>query len=431
MGMGMAMGMGTDTQEKPPLGTIDPLDPAILQDPYAYYFRLREEAPVFRDPKTGIVAVSSYALVLDVNKKPKIFSSQFAHLLNSGGAGSLDPEEAAIMAAGLPWADTMLTADPPSHSRYKRLAMKAFPHTRVAQMEGYIAETVHRLIDGFVDKGAVEFKTGFADYLPSFVIADALGVPRSDVPLFHDWLRAGIARLAGNAGREERIDSARKEIELQNYILAAIAERRETPRDDVISDLVHAAMGDSDGERPLTDTELYCIIQQIFNAGQETTAHTLTYAIYQLLTHTDQMAAVMADPSLVPNMAEEALRHLTPTNAMWRVVGEDTELGGVKLKAGEPMLLRYGSANRDEARFTDPDRFDVHRPNARDHMAFGAGIHTCLGAALARKEMVVALPIVLERLKGLRLADGLNSFRYSPSPLLRGVMELHLRFDGA
>jgi cytochrome P450 len=139
----------------------------------------------------------------------------------------------------------------------------------------------------------------------------------------------------------------------------------------------------------------------------------------------------MADPSLVPNMAEEALRHLTPTNNMWRVVREDTELGGVPLRAGEPMLLRYGSANRDEARFADPDSFDIRRANAREHMSFGAGIHTCLGMALARKEMVVALPIVLERLKGLRLADGLNSFRYCPSPLLRGVMELHLRFDPA
>lgn len=349
--------MSAPTEELLPLGMIDALDPAILQDPYAYYFRLREEAPVFRDPKTGIVAVSSYALVLEVNKKPKIFSSQFAHLLNSGGAGSLDPEEAAIMAGGLHWVDTMLTADPPSHSRYKRLAMKAFPHTRVAQMESYIAETVHRLIDGFVGTGAVEFKTGFADYLPSFVIADALGVPRGDVPLFHDWLRAGIARLAGNAGPAERIDSARKEIELQNYVLAAIAEWRENQRDDVISDLVHAAMGDTDGERPLTDTELYCIIQQIFNAGQETTAHTLTYAIYQLLTHPDQMAAVMADPSLVPNMAEEALRHLTPTNNMWRVVGEDT-VGGRRTPRGraDAAALRLGQSRRGTLRGSRPFR---------------------------------------------------------------------------
>ena len=414
-----------------PLHEIVANDPTILQDPYGYYARLRDEAPVFRDPKTGIVSVSSYALVLEVAKKPKIFSSAFAHLLLSGGTGSLDPEEAAIMAAGLPWRDTLLTADPPAHQRYKRIAMQTFPHGRVKTMEPYIAETTHRLIDGFAADGEVEFKTGFADLLPSFVIADGLGVSRDDVPKFHDWLHAGIARLAGNAGREERIASAHKEIELQRFFLDAIAERRATPRDDIVSDLVHASLADTEGGRPLDDAELYAILQQIFNAGQETTAHTLTYALYQLILNPDQMAAVRAEPTLIPNLVEETLRFLTPTNNMWRVVAQDVALGGVALKAGEPMLLRFGAADRDPQRFEDPDRFDVTRANAREHLAFGAGVHTCLGMALARKEMTVALPILLDRLANLRFADGLNSFRYSPSPILRGVTSLHLRFDRA
>lgn len=411
-----------------PLEQIDANDPAILQDPHAFYARLREEAPVFRDPKTGIVSVSSYALVLEVNKRPKSFSSMFAHLLLSGGVGTLEPEEEAIMAAGLPWRDTLLTADPPAHQRYKRIAMKAFPHSRVAGMAPYVAETTHRLIDRFIDDGQIEFKTGFADMLPSFVIADGLGVPREEIPRFHDWLRAGIARLAGNAGREERIDAAHKEIELQRFFVDAIEDRRAHPRDDIVSDLVHASMADEDGARPLDNAELYAILQQIFNAGQETTAHTLTYALYQLIQNPEQMAMVLADPGLVPNLVEETLRFLTPSNNMWRVVKEDTELGGVALKAGESMLLRYGAADRDPAHFAEPDRFDVTRPNAKDHLAFGAGIHTCLGMALSRKEMVVALPILLERLKNLRFADGLNNFRYSPSPILRGVLSMHVAF---
>lgn len=410
---------------------IDATSAEVLQDPYPYYRRLREEAPVFRDPKTGIVSVSTYALVLEVNKRPKTFSSMFAHLLNSGGTGSLDPEEEAIMAAGLPWRDTLLTADPPSHQRYKRIAMKAFPHTRVAGMAPYIEETTHRLIDGFADAGKVEFKTGFADLLPSYVIADGLGVSREDIPRFHEWLNAGIARLAGNAGREERIDAARKEIELQRYFLAAITDRRGNPRDDIVSDLVHASLADEEGARPLDDAELYAILQQIFNAGQETTAHSLTFAIYQLMEHPEQMAAVRADSALIPNLVEETLRFLTPSNNMWRVVKEDTILGGVQLYAGEPMLLRYGAANRDPERFEHPDRFDVTRPNAREHLSFGAGIHTCLGMALARKEMTVALPILLDRLRNLRFAQGVDSFRYSPSPILRGVTALHLTFDPA
>jgi cytochrome P450 len=411
------------------LTEIDATSAEVLQDPYPYYRRLRNEAPVFRDPKTGIVSVSSYALVLEVNKKPKQFSSQFAHLLNSGGAGSLDPEEEAIMAAGLPWRDTLLTADPPAHQRYKRIAMKAFPHSRVAGMAPYIEETTHHLIDSFIANGSVEFKTGFADMLPSYVIADGLGVPRAEIAKFHDWLNAGIARLAGNAGRQERIIAARKEIELQQFFLDAIADRREAPKDDIVSDLVHASMADEEGGRPLDDAELFAILQQIFNAGQETTAHTLTYALYQLIEHPDQMQAVLNDADLIPNLVEETLRFLSPTNNMWRVVKEDCVLGGVDLHAGEPMLLRYGAANRDGERFPDPDAFDVGRTNAREHLAFGAGIHTCLGMALARKEMVVALPIILKRLKNLRFSEAANSFRYNPSPILRGVTALHLAFD--
>ncbi|WP_428310530.1 cytochrome P450 [Hydrocarboniphaga sp.] len=413
----------------PPLAQIDATDPGLLQDPYAYYARLREEAPVFRDPKTGIVAVSRYDLVQQVTRNPALFSSHFAHLLNSGGTGRLDQEEAAIMAAGLPWVDTLLTADAPQHTRYRRIAMKAFTPARVAAMQAYIERTTHDLIDRFIGDGVVEFKTGFADHLPSIVVADALGIERGDVERFHDWLRAGIARLAGNAERGERLASARKEIELQQYFLAAIAARRAQRRDDIISDLVYASLDDEHGGRPLNDAELYAILQQIFNAGQETTAHTLTYAIYQLLQHPQQLAEVQADPALAANMVEESLRHLSPTNNMWRVVAADTELGGVALKAGETMLLRFGAANRDGERFADAERYDIHRDNAGRHLAFGHGAHVCLGAALARKEMVVALPIVLQRLRNLRFAEGLNSFRFSPSPLLRGVLSLHLRFD--
>lgn len=218
------------------LAAINATSPALLHDSYAYLARLRSEAPVFRDPATGIVSVSTYALVLELNKKPKLFSSMFAHLLTSGGAGALDSEEATIMAAGLPWRDTLLTADPPAHQRYKRIAMKAFSHARVAAMAPAIAAITYGLIDQFGPAQEVEFKSVFADILPSYVIADALGVERDDVPSFHDWLRAGIARLAGTASRTERINAARKEIELQHYSLHQLARRRSDQRDDIVSD---------------------------------------------------------------------------------------------------------------------------------------------------------------------------------------------------
>lgn len=401
-----------------------------LANPFPFLADLRANTPIWRNPADGVVHVTTLDHVLEVNKKPKVYSSAMAHLLKSGGAGGIDAEEAAIMAQGLPWVDTLITADPPAHSRYKRIAMKAFTHQRVEAMTTYIAETTHALIDSFVRDGAVEFKSRFADQLPSIIIADMLGVPRSDIPQFQIWLRSVIVRLSGAAPREARIAAAHHEIALQRYLLATIADRRRTRRDDLISDLVHATLAEEGDPRPLEDVELVGMLHQVFTAGQETTAQALSYGVYQLLSHPEQSAAAKADPGLYAGLIEETLRHLTPVSAMWRIVREDTELGGVPLKAGEVLLLRYASANRDEAHFPDPDRFDCQRANARDHLAFGAGIHTCLGMALARKEMQIAFPIIFDRLKSLRRAPG-DSFDFLPSLLLRGVARLGLEFDAA
>jgi cytochrome P450 len=400
-----------------------------LQDPYPYYDRLRKEAPVFRDPKTGIVSVSTYDLVLDVNKHPKSFSSNFSALLGSGGKGSVEDEEAAILAEGMRRCDTMLTADPPEHARYKRVAMQALSLTRVNSMAGYIADVTNSLVDKFIADGKVEFKSQFAELLPAIVIADLLGVPREDIPMFQDWVRAAILRLNGNARTEDRPALARKEIEMQHYFRAAITERRKNPGDDVVSDLIRASMQTGDGERALDEAEIYSIAQQIFTAGQEATAHALTYAVAQLLSNPSQLNAVLSDMSLVPNMVEETVRHLSPSHNMWRIVKEDTVLGGVELRAGEPMLIRYGSANRDEAKFEDASKFDARRENAKNHIAFGAGVHTCLGMALARLEMTTALPIILSRLKNLRFANPQEPFQFASSHILRGIQSLSLVFD--
>lgn len=413
------------------LAEIDSTSPENLENPYPYYDRLRDEAPVFRDPKTGVVSVSTYDLAFEVNKKPKVFSSDFAALLGSGGTGSLSDEEEAILAKGLPRCSTLLTADPPHHARYKRIAMQALPHTRIMGMAPYIAEVSNELVDRFVADGKVEFKSQFAEMLPGIVIADALGVPRDDIPMFQQWVRAAILRLNGNARPEERPALARSEIEMQRYFLALMEERRARPGDDIVSELVAAMLPTDDGERPLNDAEVFSILQQIFTAGQEATAHALTYAVAQLLSHPDQLEAVLGNDDLVANMVEETVRHLSPSHNMWRIVKEDTVLGGVALKAGEPMLLRYGSANRDEAMFSCAGQFDVHRANARNHIAFGAGVHTCLGMTLARLEMVTALPIVLKRLRNLRFADPENPFPVAASRILRGVQSLHLQFDPA
>lgn len=412
-----------------PLAEINSFDPDLLQDPYPYYSRLRDEAPVFRDPKTGIISVATFDLIMEVNRQPMVFSNNFGEALRAGSVGGVDPEESAIMAEGVLVANTMLTADPPDHTRYRKLAMQAFTHKRVEQMGDYVARVTNDLIDTFIDKGACEFKSAFANHLPMTVIADALGVPRADMGRFKRWSDAFVVQLGGVSDRSTRLEAARRIVEFQRYFIERIEEKRANPTDDVISDLVHANLADEGDPRRMDYSELLSIIQQLLVAGNETTAHTLTAGLYYLIKDPALRERVMADPSLIPAFVEETLRLLTPTNNMWRVVKQDATIGGVPVKAGEILLLRYGSGNRDGHHFPHPDEIDLSRPDPRDHLAFGAGIHTCLGAQLARKEMVTAFPIILQRLKNPRFTPGRNAFRYDPNILLRGVLELHIEFD--
>ncbi|HTW35492.1 MAG TPA: cytochrome P450 [Rhizomicrobium sp.] len=416
---------------KCPLAEINAFDPDVLQDPYPYFARLRAEAPVFRDPKTGIVSISTYDLIREVNTKPSLFSNDFQKQMQSGASGKVDPDEAAIMKDGIQVTNTMLTADPPAHTRYRKLAIKAFTYKRVEGMGGYVAEVTNALIDSFLADGACEFKSQFANLLPMTVIADALGVPREDMGQFRVFSDAFVVQFGGVSDKPTRLEAIRNIVAFQRYMIGKIEEKRARPTDDIISDLVHADLAEEGDTRKMEHAELISIIQQILVAGNETTAHTLTAGVYYLLTNPDQWDVLKRDPSLMVNFVEETLRYLSPTNNMWRAATQDAEIGGVTIRKGELILLRYGSGNRDGKQFPAPDAFDITRTNAKSHLAFGAGIHTCIGAQLARKEMNIAFPILLERLKNLRLAPGRNTFRYSPNILLRGVLELHLEFDRA
>jgi cytochrome P450 len=419
-----------------PLDQIDPFDPEVLQDPHGYYRRLREQAPVFRHPATGVVSVATFDLIMEVNRQPLVFSNDFGAALRAGSTGAGDPEEIAILSAGVMVENTMLTADPPLHTRYRKLGMKAFTHKRVEAMGDYVTKVANELIDVIIGGGGgggggggCEFKSAFANHLPMIVIADALGAPRADMDRFHRWSDAFVVQLGGVSDRETRLEAARRIVEFQHYFIERIEEKRARPTEDVISDLVHADLAEEGDHRRMDYPELLSIIQQLLVAGNETTAHTLTAGLYYLISDPALMARVLADRALIPSFVEETLRLLSPTNNMWRVATCDAKIGDFPVRKGEMILVRYGSANRDSARFPDPDAFDPVRPDPRGHLAFGAGIHTCIGAQLARKEMVSAFEVILDRLKGLRFQPGRNAFRYSPNILLRGVLELHIEFD--
>lgn len=418
--------MATDAPptEDRPLAELGLFDPALLAKPWGFYRKLRAEAPVHRDPGTGIFLVSTYALVLEALRQPDVFSNRFAAAM--AASGGMRPEVLEVAREGWPPVDTMLTADPPEQKRFRSLVNKAFSRRRVDKLVPRIAGLCDELIDGFAADGRVELRSRFAVPLPLTLIAEQLGVPREDLPRFKRWSDGFVAQLSQMASPEEQVEAARLIVEFQHYFAKVVESRREAPQDDIISDLVHAEVA---GERSLDMAETLSILQQLLVAGNETTASALCEGMWLLVQHPEQAEKVRASPELVPNLVEEVLRLATPTANMWRVVKQETELGGVTLPQGSFVLLRYASANRDETVFPDPDRFDVERENAVDHIAFGKGIHHCLGAELARRELQVALPRLLARLPHLRLAPGAPEPVYSPNILLHGLESLELRFD--
>ncbi len=418
--------MSTAPHADRPLAEIHPFDPAVLESPYDYYRKLREEAPVFRDPHTNLVFVSSYERVLEVLRNHELFSNRFGVAMGGSGRGP-KPEVNEVLQQGYPPVDTMLTADPPEHKRFRGLVNKAFTPRRVNALEPAIQKIADELVDRFIGDGRFEVMTQFSVLLALTVIADQLGVPRSDLPKFRHWTEGFTTQLSGMAADEDEVEAARRIVEYQQYFAEKLEEARLAPREDIISDLVRARL---EGERPLDVPESLSIIQQLLVAGHETTAASIAEGVWLLIQNPDQLALVREDPSRIPNMIEEVLRLTTPTQNMWRVTKEACELGGVEIPAGQMMMIRYGAANRDPAVFPEPDRFDVLRENASEHLAFGHGIHFCIGAILARKEMLVAFRTLLARLDNWRLAPGAKP-AHKPSVLLRGLYELPVEFDPA
>lgn len=406
-----------------PLSDYHPFDPAVIAEPFEFDRRLVDEAPVYRDPNTKLVLVSSHALVMEVLKRHEDFSSRFGQAM--GGSNRQADEITEVMKDGYPTVDTMLTADPPEHKRFRGLVNKAFTPRRVAGIEAEMVKISEGLIDAFAPRGRFRALEDFGVPIPLNVIADQLGVPRQDLPMFRRFTEGFVAQLGGLASPEEQVEAARLIVEYQHYFAARLEEARANPREDIISDLVRARI---EGERPLDTPESLSIIQQLLVAGHETTASTIAEGLLKFIEHPEVVEEVREDEALLANAIEEIIRLASPTQNMWRVTTRACELGGMEIDEGQFVFIRFGAANRDPAKFEDPDRFNIHRANAGEHLAFGHGIHFCIGAMLARKEMEVAFKSLLARVGSLRIAPG-QEIRHKPSMLLRAIDDFELEFD--
>jgi cytochrome P450 len=317
---------------------------------------------------------------------------------------------------------TILNLDPPEHSRLRRLVMKAFTVRRIEELRPRVQQIADEFVDVMLAKGSPgDLVDDFALPLPITVICELLGVPYEDRGDFRVWSDAFLSTTKFTP--DEVADCA---IKMREYIAGLIAQRRETPKDDLLSALVTAR----DEQDKLSEDELLSLAQAILIAGHETTASQIPNFVYVLLTHPEELAKLKANPDLMPRAVEEMMRFvpLGVGAGIARYAVEDVELGGVTVRAGEPVLGAIASANRDESVYGCPAKLDLQREEA-SHIGFGHGAHHCLGAPLARMELQVALATLLKRLPGLAFADAEADIKWKAGLSTRGPERLMLTWD--
>lgn len=412
---------------------FDPFAGDVTACPFPHLARLRTTSPVLWSEPAQAFVVSNHALVMEVARDPARFSNAF------GRASRPVPEEwkpqiDAVIAEGYPRVATLLTADPPAHTRFRRLVSKAFSPRAIADMEPTIRSICRRLIDTLVDGEAIDWVERFAVPLPVEVIAHALNVPAGDMDRFKAWSDAATSTI-GTAATLEQIEASERAVnEFQHYFAEQLERRRAEPQDDLLTHLLNARIDDdddpdltdADARRPLDVAEMLRILQQLLVAGNETTTSLLSDLMVMLAAHPAEWQRMRADPTRIRPVVEEALRLSSPSSAIWRIAIADTVLGGVAIPAGSRLILTWMSANRDESVFgDDSEQFDPDRQRLVEHVAFGFGIHHCLGAPLSRLETRIALEELTGRIESFELCDD-NRFEYHPSFFLRGLTRLEL-----
>jgi cytochrome P450 len=402
---------------------FDPLDEAMVACPYPWLAKAHEEAPVFWEPRHEVWCVTTYEDARAVLRDPATFSSTEAMRYRP----ITSPDLRRVYPDGHPGLHSIIRKDPPAHTRVRKLANKAFTRGIVAQLEPDIRARCDRLIDGFVADGRCDFVEQFSTQLPLQVIVDIIGAPIEKDVAFLQWGEDFFAMLAGSlpAGPEEEAAIAARAERMLEWLHGFIEERRGEPRDDLTSALLHATT--DDGEPALSTEEVVAFLNSLLVAGVDTTANFIPLMLRELLRRPEAWAEVSGDRKALEAALEEGLRYLVPSRGVRRTATREVELSGVTIAAGEDLFVMIAGADRDPEVFVDPDEFDIHRVNARDHLSFGKGTHMCIGAPLARLETRVALEVVAERLPGVRLAEG-QTERWLPDLILPRFRSLTLEW---
>jgi cytochrome P450 len=413
-------------------------DGRLTDDPYRFYEALRNKCPVSREDHYGVTMVTGWQEAVDVYNDADTFSSCISVTgpfpgfpVSLEGLENSDVTDLIVKHRDeIPFSDQLPTLDPPTHTNHRALLMRLITPKRLKENEDAMWQLADDILDDFLAPGEGEFIKGFAGPFTLRVIADLLGVPEEDRPELLERLARGTHGSGlGNADKT----LAKTPLEYLYEVFATYVEdRRREPRDDVLTGLATASF--PDGTIPEVG-DVVRVATNVFSAGQETTVRLLSTALKVLGDQPDIQQKLRNDRSLLPNFIEECLRIESPVKGDFRLSRTPTTIGEEALAAGCTVMVVNGAANRDPRRFSDPDTFDPERKNARQHLAFGRGIHSCPGAPLARAETRVGLERLLDRTTDIRISEdhhgpaGKRRYQYIPTYILRGLTELHLEFD--
>ena len=413
-------------------------DSRLTDDPYTFYEALRNKCPVSKEEHYGVTMITGWQEAVDVYNDSDTFSSCISVTGPFPGfpislEGKEDGDITNLIVEHrdeIPFSDQLPTLDPPTHTNHRALLMRLITPKRLKENEDAMWGLADDILDDFLAPGEGEFIKGFAGPFTLRIIADLLGVPEEDrADLLERLARGTHGSAVGNA--EKTMNKTPLE-HLYEVFATYVEERRAQPREDVLTGLATATF--PDGTMPEV-ADVVRVATNVFSAGQETTVRLLSTALKVLGDNPDIQAKLRADRTLMPNFIEECLRIESPVKGDFRLSRVPTTVGDQALKAGCTVMVINGAANRDPRRFEDPDTFDPERKNARQHLAFGRGIHSCPGAPLARAETRVGLERLLDRTTDIRISEskhgpvGDRRYQYIPTYILRGLTELHLEFD--
>jgi cytochrome P450 len=399
---------------------VDLLDPAFKANPYPTYAELRSTARVYRaslPDGRGVWLVTRYEDVLAVLKDER-FVKNWREVITPEQLAQIPPVPEVME----PLSKNMLDTDPPDHERLRSLVSKAFTPRLIERMRPRVQAIADSLLDAVQDRGEMDLIDDYAFPLPITVIAELLGVPTEDRNSFREWSNAAVS---GNTTQEYLENVLIPHMTaFTDYLRALCEEKRKNPGEDLISALVQA---EEAGDK-LSEDELLGMVFLLLVAGHETTVNLIGNGMLALLQHPDQLGKLREDPSLIKPAVEELLRYDGPVETSTeRFAREDVALGETVIPKGEMVLVVLAAADRDPERFADPDELDITRMDNR-HLAFGKGIHHCLGAPLARMEGQIAISTLLERMPSLRLKGSSDPLSWRPGLILRGLRGLPVEF---